>query len=107
MAVTWNDFVDAFRIGTDTGNTDILGALLSDDFNWPTSSMDKDATLSWTASTSYKINGDAETLYENDEVIAGTHPVLDDDGKQNMVMGVARLRDGKIYHYNHLRKLSD
>ena len=52
-------------------------------------------------------HGDAETFYENEDVIAGTHLVLDDEGKQNLVMGVARLRDGKIYRYDHMRKLSD
>lgn len=107
MSISWEDFVDAFRIGSDTGNAERLGSMLADNFNWVTSEMDKDATLSWTSNTSFKINGQAETFYENDEVIAGTHPVLDDDGKQNIVMGVARLRDGKIYRYDHMRKHAD
>lgn len=107
MRVSWNDFVDAFRVGASTGTNDQLDALLSDDFNWVTSDMDRQATLDWTANTSYRINGDAETFYENDEVIAGTHPVIDDEGRQNMVMGVARLRDGKIYRYDHLRRVTE
>ena len=42
------------------------------------------------------------------EVISGEpHPVLDDEGKQNLVMGVARLRDGRIYRYDHMRVLSN
>ena len=45
-------------------------------------------------------------ICENDAVIAGTHPVLDDQGRQNLVMGIARLRDGKIYRYDHMRTLS-
>ena len=32
---------------------------------------------------------------------------LDDEGKQNLVMGVARLRDGRIYRYDHMRVLSN
>ena len=35
----------------------------------------------------------------------GTHSVLDDKGNQNLVMGVACLRDGNIYRYDHVRKL--
>ena len=37
---------------------------------------------------------------ENDAVIAGTHPVLDDQAGRTM-MSIARLRDGKIYRYDH------
>ena len=107
MSISWEQFVDAFRVGSNTGNAEQLASLITEDFNWVTSGMDREATLSWTSGTSFRINGDAETFYENDDVIAGTHPVLDDEGKQNLVMGVARLRDGKIYRYDHMRKLSD
>ena len=107
VSITWKDFVDAFRIGSNTGNTQKLADFLSDDFDWETSKMDRDATLSWTGNTSFRINGDAETLYENADVIAGTHPVLDDEGKQNTVMGIARIKGGKIYRYDHMRKLAD
>ena len=107
MSITWIEFVDAFRIGSETSNTEHLANLISEDFNWVTSGIDKDETLSWTSNTSFRINGAAETFYENEDVIAGTHPVLDDDGKQNLVMGVARLKDGKIYRYDHMRTLSD
>ena len=83
-----------------------LSAPITDHFEWVTSEMGRTATLSWTSTTSFRINVDAETFYENDAVIAGTHPVLDDQGRQNLVMGIARLRDGKIYRYDHMRTLS-
>ena len=41
MSITWKDFVDAFRIGSNTGNTQKLDDLLSDDFDWETSKMDR------------------------------------------------------------------
>ena len=107
MSTSWGQFVDAFKIGSDTGNIEQLASLITEDFNWFTSGMDREATLSWTSGTSFKINGDAETFYENEDVIAGTLPVLDDEGEQNPVMGVARLRGGKVYRYDHMRKLSD
>ena len=107
MSISWEQFVDAFRVGSNTGNADQLASLITEDFNWVTSGMDREATLSWTSGTSFRINGDAETFYENKDVISGTHPVLDDEGKQNLVMGVARLRDGKVYRYDHMRKLDD
>ena len=107
MSISWGQFVDAFKIGSDKGNIEQLASLITEDLNWVTSGMDRETTLSWTSGTSFKINGDAETFYENDDVIAGTHPVLDDEGKQNLVMGVARLRGGKVYRYDHMRNLSD
>ncbi len=107
MSIKWKDFVDAFRIGSDTGNIETLANLITDDFNWATSGMDKEATLLWTSGTSFRINGAPETFYENEEIIAGTHPVLDDEGKQNLVIGVARLKDDKIYRYDHMRELSN
>ena len=107
MSVLWKDFVEAFRIGSETGNIENLDNMIAEDFEWVTPSMNRAATLSWTSTTSFRINGEPETFYENMEVISGTHPVLDDQGKQNLVMGVARLRDGKIYRYDHMRKLSD
>ena len=68
--------------------------------------MGKAVTLSWTSTTSFRINGDAETFYENDAVITGTNAELDNQGRQNLVIGIARLRDGKIYRYDHMRTLS-
>ena len=102
MSILWKDFVEAFRIVSETGNIDNLNNILAEDFDWITSDMDRAATLSWTATTSFRINGEPETFYENAEVISGTHPVLDDQGKQNLVMGGARLRDGKTKGWQHL-----
>ena len=107
MSISWEQFVDAFRVGSNTGNAERLASLITEDFNWVTSGMYREATLSWTSGTSFRINGDAETFYENNDVIAGTHPVVDDEGKQNIVMGIARLRDGKVYRYDHMRTLSE
>ena len=89
MSITWEKFINAFRIGSDTGNIESLTNLVTHNLTWITSGMDKAATLTWTSTTFFRINGAPETNYENEEVIAGTHPVLDDQGKQNIVMCVA------------------
>ena len=69
MSVSWKNFVDAFRIGSDTGNVESLAKMITNDFNWITSGMNREETLSWTCSTSFRINGAPETFYENGEVI--------------------------------------
>ena len=58
--------------------------------------MDRAATLSWASTISFRINGDTKTFDENDAVIVSMHPVLDDQGRQRLVIGIARLRDSKI-----------
>lgn len=103
MTITWKNFVQAWREGTATQDPSMLDAMLADDFTWPTSNMDRDATLDWTRNTDFRATDYEETLYENDDVIAGFHGV-NGDGHYNVVMGVAYLRDGKIYLYKHLRK---
>ena len=105
MTATWKDFVDAFRTCAGTGETDDLARLITNDFTWPTSNMDRQEILDWTANTNFRITGTEVTLYENADVIAGTHDVLDDTGALNTVMGIAYLRDGKIHTYHHLRSL--
>ena len=64
MSILWKDFVEAFRIGSETGNTDNLDNIIAEDFDWVTSKMDRAATLSWTSTTSFRINGEPETFYE-------------------------------------------
>ena len=106
MSVSWKEFLYGFRVGSDTGNIEPLSALITADVEWVTSEMHRAATLSWTSTASFRVNGDAETFYENDAMIAGTHAVLDNQGRQNLVKGIAQLRDGKIYRYDHMRRLS-
>jgi hypothetical protein len=77
MSVTWEKWVDAWRQGTDK----------NDSVN----------------TTEFRVVGDTTTLYENDEVIVGSHEV--NSGKsQDTVMGIAYLRDGKVFKYSHQRK---
>ena len=75
--------------------------MITNDFQLDYFGYEREETLSWTYSTPSGLTVLKMTFYENGEVIAGTHPVLDDEGKQNLVMGVARLRDGRIYRYDH------
>ena len=45
MSTSWKDFVDAFRIGSETGNIEKLSNIIAEDFDWVTSDMDRQATL--------------------------------------------------------------
>ena len=41
MSISWKNFVDAFRIGSDTGNVESLAKMITNDFNWITSGMNR------------------------------------------------------------------
>jgi hypothetical protein len=78
---------------------------MTDDFNWNTSDFNRQDRIDWVNTTEFRVVGDTTTLYENDEVIVGTHEV--NCGKsQDTVMGIAYLRDGKVFKYSHQRKTS-
>ena len=55
--------------------------------------------------TNFRVVGVVVTLYENSEIIVGTHQVNSGDSVDT-VMGVAYLRDGKVHDYVHQRKIS-
>ena len=103
MSVTWEKWVDAWRQGTDKNDSTYIEALITDDFNWNTSDFNRQTTIDWVNSTEFRVVGDVTTLYENDEVIVGIHEV--NSGKSyDTVMGIAYLRDGKVFKYSHQRK---
>ncbi|MDC1412258.1 hypothetical protein N8370_05960 [Amylibacter sp.] len=55
--------------------------------------------------TNFRVVGDVVTLYENNEIIVGTHQV-NSGNSVDTVMGVAYLRGGKVHDYVHQRKTS-
>ncbi len=103
MSITWATFVDAWRQGAATNDASHMAALITDDFTWPTSDMDYSATINWLTNTDFRVTDVCVTLYENEDVIVGMHGVHG-EGHNNMVMGIAYLRDGKVFEYKHQRK---
>ena len=79
--------------------------MITQDFKWTTSDFDRQATLNWVNTTNFRVVGDVVTLYENNEIIVGTHQVNSGDSVDT-VMGVAYLREGKVHDYVHQRKVS-
>ena len=105
MSVTWEEWVDAWRKSTNTNDSWHIEAVITQDFKWNTSDFDRQAALDWVNTTNFRVVGDVVTLYENNEVIVGTHQVNSGDSVDT-VMGVAYLRDGKVHDYVHQRKIS-
>jgi len=105
MSVTWEKWVNAWKQGTNTNDSSHIEAVITQDFKWNTSDFDRQATLDWVNTTNFRVVGDVVTLYENNEIIVGTHQVNSGDSVDT-VMGVAYLRDGKVHDYVHQRKNS-
>ena len=105
MSFTWEKWVDAWEQSTNTNDSSLIEAVITQDFKWNTSDFDRQATLDWVNTTNFRIVGDVVTLYENNEIIVGTHQVNSGDSV-DAVMGVAYLREGKVHDYVHQRKVS-
>lgn len=105
MTITWKDWVNAWVTSSASNDPMLLEPMLAENFQWPTSDMDREETLEWVKTTDFRASNVAETFYESDDLIVGTHEVMG-EGHNNVVMGCAHIKDGKVALYQHLRKPS-
>ena len=100
MRITAKQALEAFQESFILQNCAPIAELLSDDFVCISSKNEtqtKDEMLEWVGSFEGRI-GDFKTLYENDEVLVGTHSVSAyGDEQASIVMFFATLKGyGKI-----------
>ena len=55
MSVTWEKWVDAWRQGTNTNDSSLIEAVITQDFKWNTSDFDRQATLDWVNATNFRV----------------------------------------------------
>ena len=102
MAIKAIEACEAFRSGFLSGNSDPLAEILNEDFIFigPTGTRSKEETLNWVSSTPDLQQGDAEVLYENDDVLVGLFDLVRSQGRGTArVMFFARLRNGKLSYW--------
>ena len=100
MKITVLKALEAFQESFVKQDSGSLAELLSDDFVWYSSddeALSRQDTLEWVANYKGRI-ADFESLYENDEVLVGTHSVTaDKDFGPSTIMFFATLKGyGKI-----------
>jgi hypothetical protein len=88
-------------------NTEGMLDNLSDDFVWANDrfnwKLDKQGTIDWCNDTNFTAT-DFSCYYENDEVLVGTHNVIEPDASDSSVIFIAKIKDGKIVSHQYLRE---
>ena len=112
--LTWESFISAWMQGCNDNNPDKLAPFLTDDFKWVTSTsdthtgtglgdgLDRARTLELVKTGPFANGANESTIFESEDVLVGTHTIAI-SGQSCRVMGVAKLRGGKVYEYHHSR----
>ena len=86
---------------------DCKNKLSLNDFTWVNDrfnfKLDKKETIDWCKDTNFQAVGFL-CCYENDEVIVGTHNVIEPNALDSTVMFIAKIEDGKIISHQYLRE---
>ena len=99
MKISARQALEAFQESFVKQTSEPIAELISDDFvfiNSKNETQTKDEMLEWVASFEGRI-GDFVTLYENDEVLVGTHSVsaYGEESKSNVMWFETVKGDGK------------
>ena len=84
-----------------------MSDILSNDFVWVNDrfnfKLDKQETINWCKDTNYTAH-DFSCFYENDEVLVGTHNVVEPNTPDSSVIFIAKIKDKKIVSHQYLRE---
>ena len=87
----------------------LMSFSLSDKFIWFNDrypwSMDKSGTSEWCIETTFTAS-DFSCLYENKEVIVGTHNVIEPNNPDSSVIFIAKMQDNQILSHQYLREFN-
>ena len=100
-------YSDAWLEAVNDKDTSKMAKTLSDKFIWFNDrydwSMDKSGTIEWCIETNFTAS-DFSCLYENNEVIVGTHNVVEPGAPDSSVLFIAKIKDNQIISHQYLRE---
>ena len=73
---------------------------LNERFNWNT---DKKETIEWCLESNFTMV-DFSCYYENEELIVGSHNVIEPGAPNSSVMFIAKIKDNKVISHQYLRE---
>ncbi len=107
MTINFEAYSDSWIKAINDKNISSMSDVLSDDFVWINDrfnwKLDKEGTIDWCSDTNFKAV-DFSCCYENDEVIVGTHNVVEPNALDSSVMFIAKIKEGKIISHQYLRE---
>ena len=99
MSMNFKTYSDSWIKAVNDKDTNSMSDVLSNDFTWVNDrfnfKLDKKETIDWCKDTNFQAV-DFLCCYENDEVIVGTHNVIEPNALDSTVMFIAKIEDGKI-----------
>ena len=88
-------------------DSSMMQDVLSDDFVWSNDrfnwNTNKKETIDWCLDTNFTAV-DFSCYYENDEVIVGTHNVIEPGAPDSSVMFIAKIEDNRVVSHQQLRE---
>ena len=108
MTITWKALCHAWATGINERNPDAILPLLTDDFHWPVAARGPAGGIKYADISNWCLTAPLEsyeyesTIHDGEDILVGTHTIIA-DGVPNQVLGVAKLKNGKIYELRHMR----
>ena len=105
--LTFEKLCRAWMAAINDHKTDEIMSLLADDFRWVTYTQNP-AGLDAAGTRDFCLNADVTnysytgTIHDSDEILIGTNDITR-QGEASKVLNVAKVRDGKVYEFHHLR----
>ena len=105
--LTYEKFCSAWASAVNDQKTEELMSLLADDFRWVTYPLDPTG-LDAAGTREFWLSGNVSrlqytsTIHDSDEIICGMN-AISRNGEASKVLGVAKVRHGKVYEYHHIR----
>lgn len=107
MSMNFKTYSDSWIKAVNDKDTNSMSDVLSNDFIWVNDrfnfKLDKKETIDWCKDTNFQAV-DFLCCYENDEVIVGTHNVIEPNALDSTVMFIAKIEDGKIISHQYIRE---
>ena len=98
---------DAWLEAMNDKDTSKMAKALFDKFIWFNDRydwcMNKSGTIVWFIETNFTAS-DFSCLYENSEVIVGTHNAVEPDAPDSSILFIAKIKDKQIISHQYLRE---
>ena len=109
--LTWEKLTRAWGQAINERDPGAILPMLADDFHWPTSARGPEGGMrygdvsDWCLTAPLEEHTFGSTIHDGEEILVDTFTVSV-EGEVNKGLGVAKLRDDKVYEFHHMRSLA-
>jgi hypothetical protein len=105
--LTFKKLIDAWMEAANSNSHEVLKPFISENFIWVSNNkMTMQGLMDWCDTTEAFDAEYESTIFDSEDIIIGTHFIRPGNpehlkGRKSRVMGVAKVKDGKVYEYFH------